>query len=396
MSRNLFSVDEGYELTAKDATPGSGQSQLRGSAAPGGDAGFQDAANPGSIYQRDNGEIYIKHTAGTGTDKWRRLADTADINQLTFRKECVRASTGEVLAAGVRNLTTTPFTDDEGTTLVATDFTQGEYVISDVNGTPKLFEVTNVSSPNITLTEETTNPLATGDNFVSKNHLPDTPDDQEVEALLHYTGAIVIKLGDTNWEFATGINLSSGYTPANGNITSSDTVESAIEKLDDNQADIQTALGIAQGATDLGTFPGDCIADNETVKGALEDLEACIEALGTTGLSQAAGVTTEVTLDSVVVDDVLASEWEVHMVEDANPTRVQVRKLFVTHDGHSGADAANLDDSVHTKLKLGADFNAVLIVDLNGVGAAQVMRLRVSSSTAGVTFTARRTDITAP
>ena len=85
------------------------------------------------------------------------------------------------------------------------------------------------------------------------------------------------------------------------------------------------------------------------------------------------------------------------MVEDASPTRIQVDKIFVVHNGViGGADANDTKASVHTKLKMGANFNAQLIIDLDGAGASQTMRLRVASSTAGVTFTARRTDIVAP
>ena len=108
---------------------------------------------------------------------------------------------------------------------------------------------------------------------------------------------------------------------------------------------------------------------------------------------QSPGVTAAVTLDSVLVDDVLACEWEVHAREDANPARVKVLKVLALHDGHSGADASNVDDTQFAKLKIG-NFNTQVSVDLDGTGAAQTMRLRVASSTAGVTFSARRTDIT--
>ena len=43
-------------------------------------------------------------------------------------------------------------------------------------------------------------------------------------------------------------------------------------------ADIRTTQGTADGDTNLGTFTGSTIADNETVKGALQDLEDQVEA----------------------------------------------------------------------------------------------------------------------
>lgn len=102
------------------------------------------------------------------------------------------------------------------------------------------------------------------------------------------------------------------------------------------------------------------------------------------------------TLDSILVDDILATEWEVHMRDDATPASVKVLKIIATHDGHSGADATDTDDSVFAKLKVGSNFSTNVEVDLDGAGAAQTMRLRVTGQVGGVTFTSRRTDITDP
>ena len=395
MGRKNFGIEIGIDFYAQDGDAPV-IAHLFGAGLPGGDAGPQDASGVGSMYNRTDGKMYRKTGSANSTDDWVEMVN-ADLTQLSFRSELVRAGTGEALAAGVRDLTASPFTDDDTPFLVATDFTVGEFIISGIGGVPKLFEVTVVSSPNITLVEETTNVLADNDTFIIRNYLPDSPDDQEKQAIVMYNGTDIIKVGDFNWEFATGINLSSGFTKANGTVTSADTVETALEKLAANQEDLTTLSGVAQGAVDLGTFTGDCIADSQTIKAALQDLETCIEALGTIGLAQAIGVTAATILDSILVDNALASEWELHMVEDANPTRIKIEKIFASHDNiNAGADATNVDQSVFAKLKLGSNFNATATVELSGAGAAQVMRLSVASSTAGVTFTSRRTDITAP
>jgi len=101
-------------------------------------------------------------------------------------------------------------------------------------------------------------------------------------------------------------------------------------------------------------------------------------------------------LDSVLVDDVLASEWEIHARDDANPENVKVIKVLATHDGEPSADAVNVDDTAYGKLKIGSNFTTQYTVELNGVGAAQVMRLSVTGQVGGVTFTSRRNDIKAP
>ena len=161
-------------------------------------------------------------------------------------------------------------------------------------------------------------------------------------------------------------------------------------------ASIWSVIGVAVEAADMGTFTGSTLSDNVDIKVLLQELETAVEAISGDVRTQQAGVTAATTLDSVGVDSVLAVEWEIHAREDATPANVKVIKIIAVHDGTSGADAVNVDDSAYAKLKIGSNFNTDFDVDLDGVGVAQTMRLRVSSSTAGVTFTARRTTITAP
>lgn len=105
------------------------------------------------------------------------------------------------------------------------------------------------------------------------------------------------------------------------------------------------------------------------------------------------GVTTLQDIDTVLVDNVHFSEWELVAFEEATPVNKQFMKVSVLHNGTASADATAVDETVHTKLKTGANFNLVISVDLNGTGASQTMRLRASSSTGGVTIQARRTVV---
>lgn len=75
-----------------------------------------------------------------------------------------------------------------------------------------------------------------------------------------------------------------GFTSGAGSVTSSDSVLSAIEKLDGNNLatqddvdDLVTLSGVAVNSTDLGSFSGEIIPDNSTVKGALQSLETEVE-----------------------------------------------------------------------------------------------------------------------
>lgn len=96
------------------------------------------------------------------------------------------------------------------------------------------------------------------------------------------------------------------------------------------------------------------------------------------------GVTTAATVDSVLVDSVAAVKWYVYAREAANPARAKAFEVWATHNGTPSADATQADDTVYAKLKIGADFNLSLSVDVDGTGGSQVMRLRAASTTAGV------------
>lgn len=258
------------------------------------------------------------------------------------------------------------------------------------------------------------------------------------------SGAFYVKTANAgalaDWKIIP-VELSAGYTPANGDPATGDSFEEAIEKLDANQDDIQSASGLAQGAvdygaftgttipdnstskaalqaletayeetdqnvddlitlsgmpensTDLGTFTGATISDNESVKGALQDLETALELIEGGAPILVSGITTLQDLDTLLVDNVHSAEWEIVAWEEATPANKKFMKVTALHDGTAAADAANIDDTVHTKLKVGSNFNLVIDVDVNGTGAAQTMRLRASSSTAGVSVEVRRTGV---
>lgn len=87
-----------------------------------------------------------------------------------------------------------------------------------------------------------------------------------------------------------------------------------------------------------------------------------------------------VTVDSLLVDDWQQVEWEVNL---ANPITGEREKWNVeaNHDGTSVADAV---DAEYTIYGMGPDTGGItsIIVDLDSVGASQVMRLRVTAAVA--------------
>lgn len=274
MARKLYGIEEGIRLYQADSD--SAVDILVGAGIPDGVSGKQGDAAIGSLYIRQGtGELYQKvANAGAPADYELNGASSATVG--TWRPEKIRAVSSDTgVTPGVaRDLTASPFTDDEGTALAAGDFTVGEFaIINDV-----LLEVTAVSAPNVTFSTPASAPaLAEGDTFIAINYLPDSPGDQEGQAIVNYNGTNIVKIGDIDWSFADGINIAAGYAAAGGDVTASDTVQSAIAKLDGNNDAQDTLIGTAQGATDLGTFTGATIADSSTVKSALQQIETAYE-----------------------------------------------------------------------------------------------------------------------
>lgn len=434
MAQYFYEVEKGFSVT--DAASNTTRYQiLHGSGAPGGDTGEQDDSPVGSIYiDYTNGYTYQKRTDTNDAADWFRTAVLDDVTNFNWRSELIRAATGEAAIANDtnRNLTTTPLTDDDGTTLDAADFTVGEYILFGVGGTPVLKEVTVVSAPNIQVSDAGVTALSDNDMMVVRNYLPDSPDGQELEAIVLYNGTDIVKIADFNFAVATGIDLSGGYTPGSGNVTPSDTVESAIQKIDGNVDALTTTVGVSQGdtdmgtytgtiitdnqsakqniqeletdldalqtltgmaaeSTDLGTFTGNTISDNTTIKNALQQLETKIES-GDHGTTEQNNVTsTTTTLDSVVVDTVYAVKWFIHATDEAG--NALGWEVWSAHNGHAGADATQVDYNVTSKLKVGNIAGVSVDVDINGAGGAQVMRLRVTAGATATDFRAKRLEV---
>ena len=90
-----------------------------------------------------------------------------------------------------------------------------------------------------------------------------------------------------------------GSLDVTNNITVGGTVDGR-DVLDDGQAgdNLVTLSGVARDATNLGTFTGNTIADNETLKGALQDLETELESIGGGGASAATVAIAATTTDA--------------------------------------------------------------------------------------------------
>lgn len=385
MARDNFGVEKALRIYATDSDT-TFIDILFGSAAPGGDAGEQDAASLGSVYFRQDGatsKMYQKTAATNAVSDWTENAADAGItiDELSWRNETVRAATNDTVAAGT--VDPTGFSDNESG-LDGNDFSVGEYLLGNVDsGVPLLFEVTVVTGAADITVAAAGQALASNDTFIVQSYLPDSGASQEGQAIIHFPSASApgIKIADVNWNLADGIGMAAGYAAANGSVSSADTVNSAIEKLDGNQQDILTANGISQGDINYGTFTEDLLADNQVGKDLFQRLETLLTELHG---DQVTGITTIQTVDSVPIASVRACKWLVEVSEDATPANRKCYEIYALNDGVS----AN-DHTVYAKLKVGSNFNDSVNIQVAGGN----MNLRIGSSSAGITATFRKIEI---
>jgi len=378
MARSFFGIEKLLRIFSTNTD--TSVDILFGAAAPGGDTGEQDAASVGSLYLRQNGAsstMYQKIGSANNASDWQENgSSSAVIGQ--WRPEKVRVTTNDIIAVGARDLGASPFADDQGTLITSADFAVGEHAIGDADGSPALFEVTAIAGAVVTFAAAAT-PMAQDDTFLSINYLPDSPGTQEGQAIVNKTATTMIKIGDVDWNFATGINISSGYLSLNGGISSADSVESAIEKLDGNQQDLQSASGLAQGDTSYGAFASPAsllLAAAQTSKQLFQRLGVLLAQLRGVELT---GITTITVVDSVSAS---CCKWLLEVFEEATPSNRKCYEIYAVNDG------TNVDDSAH-KLKIGNSFDLDVDVVMNGAA----MELKVTSTTAGVTARCRRIEV---
>lgn len=92
-------------------------------------------------------------------------------------------------------------------------------------------------------------------------------------------------------------------------------------------------------------------------------------------------VTTETTVDSVVVDNIIAVKWSIACYETGT-NNVDFVELRAIHNGITG-DATVTDQAQYSQLQTGTGVTGLSInVDLNGTGGTQTLRLRVSATNA--------------
>ena len=393
----------------------------------------------GSVYFRSGTSgIYEKSTNVGDASDWILNGSGSSSVLPIFRNIVTRAATNDTVSAG--SVDPTAFSDNESG-LDGNDFSVGEFLLGDVDGTPLLFEVTAVTSATDITVALADPALADNDGLIVRTYLPDSPAGQENTAGVMYQNGNIVKLFDVDWSTATAISLSAGYSAVNGTIAPGDSVESAIEKLDGNQQDLQSLSGVAQGSVDYGSsFTGVTIPDNSNTQQALQALESAHEEVdqnvndlitlsgvaenstnhgvmdqgdilsdnATTnalfkevdaeltkqkGKHTASGVTTQQVLASMLVDEISNAKFLVTVENAASPANKRHFTIFMGHNGHAAADATAVDESIKDILKQGSNFNLTVSTGLTGAAGTQAMELRIASTEpSGVNVYAKRIE----
>ena len=186
-------------------------------------------------------------------------------------------------------------------------------------------------------------------------------------------GAIDAVLGDQS------------YTTQNY-VTNGQTFTLSIDALDIQLKTATDAIG-----TRLYTAQN-YVTNGETLTNSIDVLDQEIATIPRLVQATQTGIT-GATIDSVLVDDVHAVKWHIVVINDGTPTIKRAMEVFALHNGTAAADASSADYNRKSILRFTGGIPGLSIsVDVNGAGAAQTMRLIVSS-TAAVTIKSTRIDV---
>lgn len=353
-----YSIDEVVEQIAGTGVPGSGLSDS-----------IAQTAQIGSIYQRNangNVEFYIKITAGASTADWLRLATTEDV----ANSVAVLEWQDSVLD---KDLTSPPVSPSVGDRyLLGTDPTAGlttgawagqDGNIAEWDGSAWVFTVPSTGT------------------FVSA--------DDENTVLYYFNGTIWDAKAFESTTASTGLvkvgnDIQLADQTSNAISVSAGVIDVIADGIDDTMID--WGLGANQvNAADLpydNTTSGMVATETQAAIDELDGRIDTLEAASTTqvnDLANTGGV--EAIVDTVLVDDVAAVTWHVHLLDTVTGD-VEFVQISAIHDGSSdgASDATQATFNVYSKLRDANVGGDSFVVDVNGTGGTQTLRLKVNAN----------------
>ena len=286
-----------------------------------------------------------------------------------------------------------------------------------VDGTRWDFDGTNY-------VKNTTNLVSVKDLWAIKYDLPDVAG-QELTALYIYTATGFVKFGEVSNDIATAIGLGGSYAASAGIVSSSDTVQTALQKLDgnigtriisspkvvtsgesasDQIADLDAAIGARTYTNDFE------VADNESIAASIDKLDTAIGdrsayasvpriisnndslAVAIGKLDQAAGFAVDETSDTgaltasqerLNVNNAIGIKWYITVIETPVTGRgaVYCSEIIAIYQG-AGSDDTYIDSTEYGIVQLGA-FDSGPTITLGYSGTS--VNIAVSASKAGST-----------
>lgn len=413
MSKSFFEIERGLQLENVTFITGAG--------APSG-TGDSATVGIGSFYlDSSGGELYVKKIAGAGAGNWSRTASASEVvSGTSWRHEAKVAdhvSTTVPVGTAGNPIVVDGVSIGDGEYVLFTAITGGsganEYVYNQASGT-FIEDINNESAGDTVYVVDGTSAGRTYNynklgQWVWANQAS-LDEEGYIRAYIGKAGSgSILPTYSSTFYVANGDNLAVAVGKLDTQVkTNTDDISAETTARVNADAALQSELNSTQSGAGLnanGTYSAaggaNYISTANSLHNADQLLDAQLKAVSddvaalelsdaqqsallarARAETSALAVTAATTIDSVSVDSVAAAKWIVHVQGNApgDAANKVVAEIMATHDGTPSADATDTDYSVYAKLKMGNITGLAFDVDVTGVGAAQTMRLRVTST----------------
>lgn len=312
-------------------------------------------------YNTAPASLYVKHTAGSGTDKWVKIANVDDVGNISWREPVVaHDDSTATIPTGI----TWPATIDGYTAVNIGD----RVLFSAISGGdgPNVYIATG-TSPNGTYVEAA-NDESAGDRVYVINGTDHAGEDWAYNAAGNWV--LVNKTSDVN---ELGFIRQFIGKSAAGDLSASEPDYTSTNHIDDLD-DLVTAISKLDAQLGAELVGGNIFAPGDSLAQALEKIDDALAVSVVSGKTLA--VSGAQTLNSVNTDEIAWCEWDVRAQDGGN---VRAWVITVTHDGTTVADATDSDREVHSRLKIGTLAASIQPQTLTGA-APTVLNLNVTST----------------
>lgn len=229
-----------------------------------------------------------------------------------------------------------------------------------------------------------------GDTFITRNDLLDSPDAHEQTAIYHIeegTPKTAIKIGDLDWDQATGIDISTSYSKGAGSetVVPGDSVEQALQKLDGNidannaaqtaalssavsslqsEIDSDVAAAIAQERIDTASD----IAASQAAQDADLASTAAGEGASLIGIEDSAAIITATTVEGALAENrtqIDANEADITSLQSDVSLNITNIATNASDIAQNAADLAQLESDLASNAN-GLGASKIGIEDVNG------------------------------